>query len=273
MRAHGVAGNIEPFYFGSQALFGCYHAPGSRHQRDGGVVLCYPMGDEYIRFHRAFRQLADRLAAVGFPVLRFDFYVCGDSAGACEEAEMRQWLTDLATAVREIRRRGGVAQVCLVGLWLGGALAMLAGAARGGIDGMVLWDPVISGQVYIEELIGSHEAMLRRAHVQPKRRRAGDMPAEILGFPLPHGLWTELQKVDLLAVRQKPANHILVIESTEAAAKDGGLRGHLYRTGAEVALQHLPHPQLWMWTENIAKIRVPHPILQAVVAWITEVYR
>ena len=74
---------IEPFYFGtsSKPLFGCYHVPQSALRRDCGVLFCAPMGSEYVRFHRAYRQLADRLAKAGFPVLRFDFYGCGDSSG------------------------------------------------------------------------------------------------------------------------------------------------------------------------------------------------
>src|SRR5438093_192655 len=109
---------IEPFYFGKspKSLFGCYHTPQASCYRECGVVLCSPMGEEYIRFHRAFRHLAGRLVAVGFPVLRFDFYGCGDSAGACTQGTLGQWCTDITTAMHEMRRRGGVQKVCLVGL-------------------------------------------------------------------------------------------------------------------------------------------------------------
>src|SRR5262245_51695397 len=109
---------IAPFYFGSpsHALFGCYHVPQARPRRECGVVLCHSLGDEYIRFHRAYRQLAVRLSQVGFPVLRFDFYGCGDSSGASEEMEVQRWLADIVAAVAEIRHRSGVAKVCLVGL-------------------------------------------------------------------------------------------------------------------------------------------------------------
>ena len=137
---------MKPFYFGSQEkpLFGCYHAPQAGPTRDCGVVLCHSMGNEYIRFHRAYRQLAIHLSNVGFPVLRFDFYGCGDSSSGCEQGQLRQWLTDISTAIDEIRRRCGLTKICLVGLRLGGSLAMLAGAARGDINGMVLWDPVVN---------------------------------------------------------------------------------------------------------------------------------
>lgn len=76
------------------------------------MVFCHPLGDEYIRFHRAYRQLAVRLSQVGFPVLRFDLYGCGDSSGDSAEITVQQWLTDIATAVAEIRRSGGGTPAC-----------------------------------------------------------------------------------------------------------------------------------------------------------------
>ena len=264
---------IQPFYFGAsdKPLFGCYHEPSQGYRRGCGVVLCYPMGEEYIRLHRAYRQLALRLSIVGFPVLRFDFYGCGDSSGACEQGQVDQWLIDVSTALGEVRRRGHVTNVCLVGLRLGGALAMMVGAARGDVDGMVLWDPVVSGQAYVEELEALHHEMLRYAHVKPRTRIDRQEHTERLGFPLTDRLLTDLKNIDLLAVEQKPANRILVIESHEEAGQQS-LREHLQRIDVHVAYQHTPNPELWTWIENFGKVRVPHQILQSVISWISEVY-
>ncbi|MBC8427807.1 alpha/beta hydrolase [bacterium] len=235
------------------------------------MVFCYPLGEEYIRFHRVYRQLALRLSNVGFPVLRFDFYGCGDSSGDCEQGQISQWLTDISTAIGEIRRRSGVMKICLFGLRLGGALSMMVGAMRGDIDSIVLWDAVISGQAYVEKLTASHQEMLRKAHVNPRRNTTDEKHTEILGFPLTDSMLTELENVDLLAIQQKPANNILVIESNEEVNQER-LGEHLKSIGAHVAYQHLPSPQLWDWIEDFGRILVPHQILQSVVSWISEVY-
>ena len=51
-----------PMYFGrSEApLYGVYHAPVDFDSRQA-AVFCYPFGQEYMRAHRAYRQLATRL--------------------------------------------------------------------------------------------------------------------------------------------------------------------------------------------------------------------
>jgi exosortase A-associated hydrolase 2 len=265
----GPQGAIEPFYFGptGKPLFGCYHVPQPGASRDCGVVLCYPMGREYIQFHRAFRQLAERLSNVGFPVLRFDFYGCGDSDGDCAQGQLHQWRADLAVAIDEVRRRTHVAKVCPVGLRLGATLAMMVAGERGDIDRMVLWDPVISGKAYVEELTSLHQTMLRTAQVKQKRHSMATESVEILGFAMADALLTELRSIDLLAIRQEPSPNVLLIES-HAAVGQGQLKEHLKSLAVHLDYQHLPQPRLWVWTEAFL---VPHQILQSVVAWIAKV--
>lgn len=265
-------GEIEPFYFGGggQSLFGCYHAPHAASRRKCGVVLCHSLGDEYLRFHRAYRQLALRLSQLGFPVLRFDLSGCGDSSGDGEAMGVQQWLTDISWAVGEIRRRSGVGRTGLVGLRLGGALAVRVGQERGDIDALVLWDPVVSGKAYLAELRALHQDMLGRAHVR-QEPEATEERTELLGFPLPGGLLRELEHLELLPLQRKPAERLLLVES-QGRAKEGGLREHLRQWDVEVAYRHLPCPEFWTWQEALSEALVPHQVLQSVVRWLAEVY-
>jgi pimeloyl-ACP methyl ester carboxylesterase len=231
------------------------------------------MGEEYIRFHRAYRLLSDRLAAAGYPVLRFDLFSCGDSSGEADEAGVSQWCTDIAAAVAEAKRRGHVKTICLVGLRLGGSLAVIVGAEKGDIDGMVLWDPIASGQDYLGELARSHQRMLQYAHVRPNRRWVKDkgLHAERLGFPLTASMCLDLEELNLLAIEQRPAGHILVVNSNERAFQ-GRLREHLEGTGASLTYQLFPDPRLWVWEEAVGRILVPNQILRFIASWISEVY-
>jgi pimeloyl-ACP methyl ester carboxylesterase len=235
------------------------------------VILCHPLGEEYIRFHRVYRQLSFRLSNIGFPVLRFDFYGCGDSSGDCQQGQISQWLTDISTAVGEMRHRSGATKICLIGIRFGGTLSTMAGIARGDIDGMVLWDAVVSGQAYVEELTTAHQEMLRTAHVKPKPRMPDEEQTEILGFPLTASLLTGIERVDLLAIEKRPANNMLVIESDEKASQQK-FTEHLRNMGIDVVHQHHPNPRFWVWMEDFGRVLTPQQILRSMVSWISGVY-
>jgi amino acid adenylation domain-containing protein len=263
---------IEPFYFGAdEQLFGCYHHPQRHPQRPCAVVLCYPMGEEYIRFHRAVRQLAMQLTAIGFPVLRFDFYGCGDSAGQDQEWRIPQWQADLALAIAEARRRSGSPNVALAGLRLGATLATTVAAAGQDIVAAVLWDAVLDGEDHLRELQALHSSMLRRAHALPQPPGQAIPPEpELLGFRLSSAIRADIAAIDLLALAAKPAPHLLLVESNPDAGQ-AAFAQHLQGLG--VAAKHIAfaNPQLWVWEEGVGKVHVPHSILQAITSWLAGV--
>lgn len=271
MRISTPRGGIEPFYFGmsTKPLFGCYHAPLCRLARECGVILCYPMGQEYIRSHRACRQLVIRLAGFGFCVLRFDFYGCGDSGGESEQAGIGQWLTDVSTAISEMRRRCGLTKICLVGLRLGAALSMMAGAEQGDVESLVLWDPVVSGRAYIDELMTWHQETLGDSPTKIDRHGTGEKQTEILGTLLTDSMLADIAKINLLAVEKKPANDILIIESHQEPGTTR-LRKRLESIDVHLTYQHCPDRRIW--SEKPYKALLPSLVLQSIVSWICQVY-
>ena len=109
---------MNAFFFGrsERSLFGVYHPPQGKTDRKAGIVLCCPMGQEYMRSHRAFRQLANLLSRKGYHVLRFDWFGTGDSMGGSSEFSVRSCLDDLDVAIMELRDNAELEQVSLVGL-------------------------------------------------------------------------------------------------------------------------------------------------------------
>lgn len=264
---------IDPFYFesGDGRLFGCYHAA-EPPIRDCAFVFCNARGHEYVQFHRVYRQLAILLAEAGFPVLRFDLSGTGDSSGDDARWRLARWVDDVNAAIAELRSRVTVPRTALVGLRLGGTLALLAAGARDDIDATVLWDPVLRGSEYLAELDEVHQRMLGFAHVVPKRPVAGAGPEpERLGFPLPPELASDLRGVDVLGGLAAPAKRALVIESHTTVSQEP-LRAALEKLGVATSYQRFENRNLWAWVEDFAKVHVPHRILEAIVDWSSEEY-
>jgi dienelactone hydrolase len=126
------------------------------------VLICPPVGYEYVSSHRTLRTLAERLAARGFVALRFDYDGTGDSAGDHEDpGRLSAWLATVGHATNLLRSTG-VASVSAVGMRLGATLAATAAAQGSAFDALVLWDPVWSGRTMLRQLKALHQVGVGR---------------------------------------------------------------------------------------------------------------
>lgn len=205
---------MNPVFFGrsDKPLFGVYHPPRIHVANAGGVVLCYPFGQEYMRAHRAFRQLALLLTKAGFHVFRFDYYGTGDSAGEGEEGTIEQWVTDVGTAIEELKDTADLSSVSIVGLRLGAALGAIAASRRPDVDAVVFWDPVVDGAEYCEALITegiSHESYRKST---PQMNGGG---SSVLGFPLTAVMKGEIEGIALDDLTLRPGSRPIIVVSEE----------------------------------------------------------
>lgn len=259
--------NIQPFFFGSssQQLYACYHPAAPTH--DFAALLCSPLGDEYIRAHRAYRLLAARLARAGVPALRFDYYGTGDSAGADTDATLAQWRANIGQAIEELKRRSGLRRVMLAGLRLGAALALLASVGRADVVGVALWEPLVNGADYLTELREAHEHKLFYSVSAAPPAPSPSASVELLGFSLSPAFLAEIKALDLLSLTVRPADRILLLEQSEGQHTPA-LREYLIRLGA--ALDHRIVDDPVIWAEDPDKALVPQQVLQTMIAWITQ---
>jgi len=128
--------------------FGWLHdAPGRR-----GVVLCSAFGVEGLSAHRAWGDLADRLAAADLPTLRFDWPGTGDSLGSDRDPDRpAAWRRAAHAAVERLKAETGVEEVALVGLRLGATVAVEVAASRSDVAVFVAAAPVVSGRRFVRE--------------------------------------------------------------------------------------------------------------------------
>jgi exosortase A-associated hydrolase 1 len=121
-----------------------------------GLVIVVGGPQTRVGSHRQFVLLARRLAAAGYPVLRFDYRGMGDSAG--ETKAFDQIDQDIATAVDALQRACPDAQrVVLWGLCDGAAAALLYCGAR--------QDARVAGLCLLNPWVRS-EASLARTHLK-----------------------------------------------------------------------------------------------------------
>ncbi len=211
---------MYPIYFGlaDAPLFGADHEGAPETRRGTGIVLCYPLGHEYIRVHRAFRNLAADLSGQGWPVLRFDYHGTGDSAGEANEMRVARCVSDLHLAAGELKDMSGVSRVSFVGLRLGATIAATAAAQRNDVDTLVAWDPVARGSSYLSQLKTLHEGWVQSRPWTPQR--PDPTAPEIIGFPMPAELERELAAIDVGKLRTPLARRSCVIVSAAAAEQE-----------------------------------------------------
>jgi uncharacterized protein len=258
--------DVEHFFFGApdRELFGSYHPPRSDRTRDSAVLLCYPWGKECLPSHRAFRQLSELLAGLGYPVLRFDYRGAGDSAGDGTSAGLSSWMEDIATALDELRQRSMPEQICLIGLRLGAALAMRASAEHDDVSGLVLWQPVLDGTAYLTELREHHRTMLWQQFPSLPNAARSDDVHEILGFPVSSALLQDLQQLQL-STAPATAGPILVVDNLP----DDRLDVWQQRlAGDSHAVEYAALPTFAIWSEDIDKGLVPRPTLERIAGWL-----
>lgn len=212
---------IVPIHFqsSSHTLFGVHHAPeetGSSQRV--GVVLCPPIGKEYMRTHRVFFELAEALSREGFDALRFDYFATGDSEGTCQEGTVQQWVLDIGAAVGELRSRSMVREICLIGHRLGGALAALHCLREKDIKHLALSRPVLRGDLYTKEILLSHKKWLDGSFADSKKNQTN---AEFQGFPLTEHLKEEFSRIDLTALSEAVVPNILAIAPSPAPEEFG----------------------------------------------------
>lgn len=154
---------------GTRQLYAALHRSQGEPAR-AGVLIVPPLLHELQRSRRLCTQIAARLAALGLPCLRFDFHGTGDSGGRGAESDFAVMRADLELAARSLRRDGGADGLVVLAL-RGGALPVASWLAGGGhADAVVLWEPIVDGAAWLDELQHEDAAELRSADRYPLRR-------------------------------------------------------------------------------------------------------
>lgn len=119
----------------------------------GVFVYIHPFAEEMNKSRRMVAQQSKAFSANGFAVLQIDLCGCGDSSGDFNEARWEIWKQDILDAINWVKHRVS-APINLWGLRLGGMLALdIANDAKVSFQHIVLWNPIISGNVFLTQFL------------------------------------------------------------------------------------------------------------------------
>ncbi|MEW6703569.1 MAG: alpha/beta fold hydrolase [Pseudomonadota bacterium] len=251
-------------YFGPDdaPVFGCWHRPAAP-VRDTAVLLCPSFGREEASGHRSLHHLAQRLAASGCGVLRFDYPGTGDSAGdESLPARVAAWQRAIGDALQLLQQISGARRLVVVGLRLGTLLAAPVAAARADVAGFVAWVPVTSGRAFVRE-----QRLLQAATVTPGPSADDGAPLEAGGYLLTAGTRESLAAIDLRKLDRPPAPRVLVIDRDDMPPSQAWLT-QLGAAGSDVEHRRLPGYAAMM--QDPHNTVLPEAMLQAAVDWVLD---
>lgn len=136
---------------GSERLLLRYPAHG---ELQGRVLYIHPFAEELNKTRRMVHLQAERLAAAGFEVYQLDLFGCGDSSGEFGDASWAQWVDDVRRAVDCMQPPSAApSPLWLWGTRLGCVLASAAAALRPERLNFLFWQPLLSGQAQLQQLL------------------------------------------------------------------------------------------------------------------------
>ncbi|MBN1163409.1 MAG: alpha/beta fold hydrolase [Candidatus Krumholzibacteriota bacterium] len=156
----------ETFFFrgGEKTLYGALYSPSPAGEGSGdiggggrGLIICDSLFEEKFWCERVFSNLARILAAAGIPVLMFDYYGYGNSAGESKDIDVSGLEKDIDDACTFMRDRGAE-RITLLGIRWGAALACRAAARREEVDSVILIQAIADWEKELMKALRSNVA-------------------------------------------------------------------------------------------------------------------
>ncbi len=200
--------------------FGWLHGPREGVAGDVAVLICPSLMEDAVVAHASLRLLADRLAAAGYWALRFDYPGTGDSCDGDIEGNGGHWTAwqqSVDAAASWLRTTTGAQRLVVCGLRIGATLAALAAARRDDIAGLVLFEPVPSGNTYVRQLRLDAEMLTGQ-------RPAKEEGLAIREFRFSARTLEQIAAVDLRQVRLPAASKVAIFARSDARRLEACVR-------------------------------------------------
>jgi exosortase A-associated hydrolase 2 len=252
-------------------IFGVYRLPVRGPARLAALFLP-PFAEEMNKSRRMFTLAAQALARGGIASLVIDLHGTGDSAGEFAEARWKTWQSEAVASCAWLRERGHES-VVLVGLRMGGLLALDIARKLPGLERIILWQPVLAGEGLVTQFLRMDVAarMLTQADARSstdalrKRLQAGET-VEVAGYALAPELVAAIESLKLETLPPASAPPIDWIEVVPDVSRNGAPAGLRVRQtwqarGLSVRHRVVAGPPFW----SAVEIAVAPDLVQATV--------
>jgi uncharacterized protein len=253
---------MEAFYFGEQdQLFCIYHEANFEAEKNCGIVICNPFGQEYIRCHKAILKLAKDLSDAGYHVLRFDYLGTGDSYKDMYSVTLNDWRNNIVSAIEEIKQSCGIDKIIVIGLRLGASLVSKV-CEMEPIYKVVLWNPIVNGADYCNELLTSHKVLMNGSFAKEKKNTKFEF--ESYGFPITSRLKQDIQSIDVTKIKFPPGIKGLMI----ANASDRFVKQFLLQNKNFDLIENV-NGRFWTkGKEELNNSMVPLQEIKSIIDWL-----
>ena len=250
---------MEPFFFESEngRLLGIYN-PSADPMSKKSIVFCPPIYQEYSRTYRLLSKLAGRWAAKGYHVLRFDYFGTGDSAGSVTDGGPKIWKKDIRSAITELTEISGSDSVSIFGVRLGATMALNVAAEVQEVNSAVVWDPILSGRAYLDDLRMSHSRFLDTlVNLTDSERKAA--ASELAGFQSCAWHDNELRNLELPTPESMGLQKLYAVLSSDDDAPLSGYLEQCSSTGADVEVLRIAVDCNWLTLKGVM-LQVPEMV-------------
>ena len=254
---------------GEDPVYAVLHSPAAADQRNTAVLILPPFGWEEVCSYRSRRQWAVELARAGFPAARIDLPATGDSGGFPSDPDMLdRWDLAARTAVDWLRGLPGISRVAVIGIRLGGLLAVRALASGAQVDDLVLWGVPARGRAYVRELRVHSEVVASGSYEEQDSPIDSDGTLALTGFVLKPDTVAAFEALDLAALPlpDLSGRRALLIER-DGLGVDRKLTAALSGAGAET--QTLPANDYRLMMTGPLEPGTPRESIAKTIDWLT----
>jgi len=258
-------------------LFGMYYPPVNQGKKNIGVLLLYPIQQEYMRCHWGFKHMAKLLSKQGFPVFKFDYYGTGDSYGESQDFSLEQCLKDIKLAEQEFKLRSGIHSVAIVGLRLGATLAAMY-ANQNSTKQLILWDPVVQGDSHLKELSSLQQQLLKRIKENAYffsgiKTKQPQPPNELLGYSISESLYHHIQALDLSQIfNSYDDQHIkqqrTILVTSKVTREIQGLKDQLLSQCSNFSYKIVKDNVNWIDLDQYLNSIIPHQSMNQIISFL-----